>query len=172
MMQLPARSRAQVRRARVAPSADSCQVVVGNTERGQKGMPRHVLNIEINSETAREELEQCVLAAEHSNAINIQMAAAQARAELWRREQQAWTERFNAESKERVKAQRFQEAQVTRQIEAQENSMGQQLVVAEKQAGTAGSAAQAARWSAVATVAIAVLTAVLAVIAVIAFLSK
>lgn len=135
-------------------------------------MPRNVWEIPINSETSREDLERCVLAAERSSDINIQRAAAEARAELWRREQQAWTDRFNAESEERVKAQRFQEAQVTRQIEAQENSMEQQLVVAEKQAGTAESAAQAARWSAVATVAIAVLTAVLAVIAVIALLSK
>lgn len=135
-------------------------------------MPRNVLDIEINSETPREDLERCTLAAERSIDINIQTAAARARTELWRPEQQVWTERFNAESKERVEAQRFQEAQVTRQIEAQENSMGQQLVVAEKQAGTAESAAQAARWSAVATVAIAVLTAVLAVIAGIALFSK
>lgn len=139
---------------------------------GQKVMPRNVLDIEINSETPREDLERCVLAAEHTSDPNTQGAAARARAELWRREQQAWTDRFNAESEERVKAQRFQEAQITRQIEAQENSMGQQLVVAEKQAGTAESAAQAARWSAVATVAIVVLTAVLAVIAGIALFSK
>ena len=153
--------RRRLQRRKRAPSADLCQVVVGNTERGQKAMPRNVWEIEINSETAREDLERCVLAAEHSNDINIQRAAARARAEQWRREQQAWTERFNAESEERVKAQRFQEAQITRQIEAQENSMGQQLDVAKEQAKIANSAVQVA-------VVLAILTAVLAVTAVIA----
>ncbi len=96
-------------------------------------MARNVSEIEINSETPREDLELCVIAAERTSDPNTQRAAARARAELWRREQQAWIERFNAESEERVKAQRFQEAQITRQIEAQESSMSQQLEVAKEQ---------------------------------------
>ena len=90
-------------------------------------MQRNVLEIEINSETLREELELCVIAAEHTSDQNVQRAAARARAELAKRERQEWADRFNAESKERVKAQRFQEAQITKQIEAQEKLMAQQI---------------------------------------------
>ena len=128
-------------------------------------MPRNVWKIEINSETPREDLELCAIAAERTSDPNVQRAAARARAELWRREQQAWKERFDAESKERVKAQRFQEAQIIRQIGAQEKLMGQQIEVAKKQAETAEGAAQAARQSARATVVLAILTAILAIIA-------
>ena len=128
-------------------------------------MPRAVWEIEINSETPREELERCVVEAEHTSDRNVQGAAARARAELWRREQQVWTTRFNAESKEHVKAQRIQEAQITKQIEAQERLMGQQIEVAKKHAETAEGAAQAVRQSARATVVLAILTAILAIIA-------
>ena len=136
-----------------------------DTELRQKAMPRNVWEIEINEETPREDLELCVIAAERTRDLNIQKAAARARAELWRREQQTWIERFNAESKERVQAQKFQEAQVTRQIEAQDKLMGQQLEVTKEQAGAAESAARAAKQSARATIALVILTAVLAVIA-------
>ncbi len=131
-------------------------------------MLRNVLEIEINSETPREELELCVVAAERASDTNVQRAAARARAELWRREQEAWTTRFNAESKERVKAQRFQEAQIAKQIEAQERLMGEQIEVAKKQAETAARAAQGAWQSVLATVVLAILTAILAIIAAIA----
>ena len=103
--------------------------------------------------------------AQHTSDTNVQRAAAQARAELSRREQQAWAERFNAESEERIKAQKFQEAQITRQIEAQESLMGEQLGVAMKQADAAESATQAAKQSAIATIALAILTTILAIIA-------
>ena len=128
-------------------------------------MPRNVSKTEINSETLREDLELCAIAAERPSDPDTQRAAARARAELWRREQQAWAERFNAESKERVNGQRFQEAQVTRQIEAQENLIGPQLEVAREQAEAARGAAQAARLSAWTAVLLAILTAVLAAIA-------
>ena len=113
-------------------------------------MAGHVWEIEINSETPQEDLERCVLAAEHSSDVNLQRTTAKARAEMLRRERQLWTDRFDAESKERVKAQQFQESQVTRQIEAQKDSVGHQLAVAEVQSKTASRAAMAAWASALA----------------------
>ena len=127
-------------------------------------MPRHPWEIEINSETPREALEECIIAAERTSDPNARKGAARARAALWHREQQEWRDRFNAESEERVNAQRFQEAQVTKQIAAQEKLMGQQTKVAEDQSKIAKGAATAAKWSAVATIAIAVLTAFLVAI--------
>ena len=134
-------------------------------------MPRNVWEIPINSETSRENLELCLIEAERTSDPNVQKAAARAKAEIERREQQKQDERFNAESKERVKALRVQEKLVDRQIDAQEKWMVQQLQVAKDQAKTARGAEQAAKWSAVATVAIAILTAILAVAAAMTLLS-
>ncbi len=127
-------------------------------------MPRNVWEIPIDADTPREDLELCAIAAERTSDPNIQRVAAQARAELWRREQQAWIERLNAERKERVQAQRFQEAQITRQIEAQENLMGQQIEVAKEQGNAANKqvrigwlSAGAAFLAAIAAIALAVM---------------
>lgn len=118
-------------------------------------MPRHAWEVEINDETPREDLEWCVIAAERTSDSNAVKAAARARAELWRREQEAWAERLNFESKERVKAQRFQEAQMAKQIESQNRLMGQQLDIAKSAAG----AAKISAWAATALV---IVTAILA----------
>ncbi len=128
-------------------------------------MPRHPWQTEINSETTLEDLLWCINAAEHNTDPNTQRTGANAQAELQSREQQKLEKRFNAESKERVKAQRSQEKLVARQIEAQEKWMVQQLEVAKDQAKTAKGAERAAKWSAVAAVAIVVLTAILAFVA-------
>ena len=114
---------------------------------------------EINDETPREQLEQCIIAAEGSSDTNIVKAAAQAKMELARREReedrQEWIERFEAQEKARVQAQTFQEGQNTRLIKAQEKLMDKQTKVAER-------SAIAAMWSAFAVIVIAVLTAFLA----------
>ena len=119
-------------------------------------MPQHPWQTEVNSETPLEELLWCIKAADHSRDPNTQKTAAKARAELQRRDQQEWEERFKAESKERVKSLRVQEKLVDRQIEAQEKWMVQQLDVAKDQAKTARGAERAAKWSAVAAMAIVV----------------
>ena len=129
-------------------------------------MARKAYEIEINRETSREDLEFCAQSADRTSDVNTQRAAAQAKAELWRRKQLVWAERFNAESAERIKAQQFQAAQAEKQIEAQKGLMHQQLEVAKEQAEAAKSAAEAAQQSAKATVALVVVTAILAVIGV------
>jgi len=85
-------------------------------------MARKVLEIKINEDTPQADLEFCAIAAERTSDINIQRQAAKARAELKRREQQFQMEMFNAQSKERVKAQKFQAAQSERIEEAMANS--------------------------------------------------
>ena len=148
-------------------------------------MARKVTEIDINSETSREDLELCAAAADRTSDPNMQRIAARANAEIWRRDQQLWINRFNAESEERVKAQRFQETQITRQIEAQNDLMGKQLEVAKEQAEAAKGAAQAAQQSAqatqqtaratialaIVTAALVIVTAILAVIAAITLFS-
>ena len=84
--------------------------------------------------------------------------------ELTRREREEWAARFEAQESARVKAQKFQEAQTTRQIEANEKLMGQQLDVANEHADAAKHAAQAARMAAWATVSLVIVTAILAAI--------
>ena len=134
-------------------------------------MPRNAWEIPINADTSREDLERCILEAAHTSDSNVLRAAAKAQAELARREREEWAARFDAQESARVKAQQFQEAQITRQIEAQKFLMGQQLKVAKEQAEGSIGAAQAAQQSALATVALAVLTAILAVIAAITLFS-
>lgn len=131
-------------------------------------MAQNVWDIETNSETPREDLERCVIAAERTSNTNVQRVAARARAELWCREQQVWTDRFNAERSERVHAQKFQEAQNTRLIEAQERLMGDQIKVAEVQAEAAKDSARAAEQSVKATRVLLVLTTIMAVAALVA----
>ncbi len=114
-------------------------------------MARNVWDISINEDTSREDLERCILEAARSSDQNITRAAAIARAELARRKREERKTRFNAESKERVSAQKFQEAQVARQLE-----------VANKHADAAKGSAAAAKWSAGATIALAIATTVLA----------
>lgn len=81
-------------------------------------MARKILEIKINEDTPQAELELCAIAAERTSDINIQRKAAEARAELTRRERQFQIGMFNAQSKERVKAQKFQAAQSERAEEA------------------------------------------------------
>ena len=81
-------------------------------------MARKILEIKINEDTPQAELELCAIAAERTSDINIQRKAAEARAELTRRERQFQIEMLNAQSKERVKAQKFQAAQSKREEEA------------------------------------------------------
>ncbi len=134
-------------------------------------MPRNVWEIPINADTSREDLERCILEAVHTSDSNVLRAAAKAQAELARREREEWAARFDAQESARVKAQQFQEAQITRQIEAQEKLVGQQLEVAKEHAETAKGAERAAQQSARVAVALAVLTASLAVIAAITLFS-
>ena len=112
-------------------------------------MAKQVSEIPINDETSEEELHQCILAAGRTNDININRAAARAAAELARRERVEWQERFNAESKERVKAQQFQRDQMEKQFK-----------VAKTQATAARRAILAAWAAAIATFGIAVISAI------------
>ncbi|MFP6742640.1 MAG: hypothetical protein VCD33_13610 [Alphaproteobacteria bacterium] len=107
-------------------------------------MVRKVTEIDINNATTRQDLELCAHAADHTSDPNAQRIAAEARADIERRSQQVWMDRFHAEMNEREKARRFQEEQSKRQIDAQDQSMGQQLDVAREQASAAMSAARAA----------------------------
>ena len=132
-------------------------------------MARPVSESEIDGETPRVDLEFCILEAERTRHPDIQGAAARARAELSRRDQQHWIDRFKSESKERVKTQEFQTALSDLQFKAQEKLMGLQLDVAKKQSAAANSAAQAAQRSAQAarliawaTIALAIVTLILA----------
>ena len=52
-------------------------------------MPRNVWEIEINSETPQEDLELCAIAAERTSDRNVQRAAAKARAEMRRRDEES-----------------------------------------------------------------------------------
>ena len=85
-------------------------------------MARKPLEIEINEDTPEAELELCANAADRTSDINIQRKAAEARAELTRRERQFQIGMLNAQSKERVKAQKFQAAQSKREEEAMVDS--------------------------------------------------
>ena len=114
-------------------------------------MARHVWEIPINADTSREDLARCILEAALTSDTNVTQAAANAQAELARREREEWAARFNAQESSRVKAQKVQEAQIARQIKVQEKLMGQQLDVAKEQANAAKQSAQAARQSAQAT---------------------
>lgn len=127
-------------------------------------MAQQVWEIPINASTSRTHLERCILEAAHTSDSNVTRAAADARTELARREQEEWTARFNAQESARVKAQQFQAGQIDKQIEAQERLMGQQIEVAKEHAEAAESAARAARRLVWVTAALAVLTAALAAI--------
>ena len=87
--------------------------------------------------------------------------AAEATAELARRQNVEWRDRFDAEIRERVKAQQFQQAQIERQLE-----------VAEKQSDAASGAKSAAWAAAWATIAVAVATIALAVTSAVQLLTK
>ncbi len=81
------------------------------------------------------------------------------------REQEEWQARFNAESSERVHAQQFLDAQITKQITAHEKLMDRQLDVAKEQVKVTKGAARAAFWSAVAAIALVIVTVVLVAVA-------
>ncbi len=81
-------------------------------------MARKPLEIEINEDTPQGDLELCVIAAERTSDINIQRKAAEAKAEIKRRDRAFQVGMFNAQSKERVKAQKVQAAQPERAEEA------------------------------------------------------
>lgn len=135
--------------------------------------------IEVSSETPREELELVIGVAARTSESNIQRIAAEARAELARRDEALERKKFDAQERARVKAQQFQEAQLDKQIKAQEQLMGQQIevahqqleaarqqaVAASKQAEASANAAEAARQTAKATKWLAILTAILCVLA-------
>ena len=142
-------------------------------------MARKVTEISIHHDTTRDDLELCAAAGDHTTDPGSQKIAAKAKAEIYRREQKSWTDRFEAESRERVAAQQFQKDQSTRQIDAQEALMRKQLDVAKEQAAAAKSAAQAAEQSAQATkliagatIALAIVTAILVVVTVISLFSS
>ena len=77
-------------------------------------MARKPLQIEINEDTPQSELELCAIAAERTSDINIQRKAAEARAELTRRERKFQIEILNAQNKEKVKVRQLQAAQLER----------------------------------------------------------
>jgi hypothetical protein len=147
-------------------------------------MPRNVWEIPIDENTSREDLERCRLEANHTSDTNVLRVAAQALAEIDRRSRQVWVDRFDAQEQARIKAQKFQEAQNTRLIEAQEEMIARQLEVAQKQAEAATrqvesatkqveaaeKAAEAARQTAAATKWLAVLTAILVLTTALPFL--
>ena len=126
-------------------------------------MARKPLEIKINEDTPQADLELCIIAAERTSDPNIQRQASKATAEIKRRELEREIKRFNDESVERVKAQKFQEAQTTRQA----GIADKQLEIADKQlrvtrisAAVAAIAALAAAASAIAAIALVYLTAV------------
>ena len=112
-------------------------------------MPRQIYEIQINDETSEEDLHRCVVETTHTSDSNVSRVAAQAHAELARRERAEWRERFNAESRERVNAQQFQQGQ-----------MDKQLDVVNQQAKTARHAMRAAWAAAFAAIAIAIISAI------------
>ena len=112
-------------------------------------MARNVWDIPINEDTSREDLERCILSAAHTSDSNVTRAAADARAELARREREEWATRFDAQESARVKAQQFQAGQ-----------MAEQLKVAQEQSKAARRAAWAAWASALVAVGLLVLTAI------------
>ncbi len=85
-------------------------------------MARKPYEIEINEDTSDEDLEFCIAAAERTSDVNTQRNAAKAKAEKNRREKKFKMEMFNAESAERVKAQKFQAGQPKRGEEAMADS--------------------------------------------------
>ncbi len=95
-------------------------IPIRNAGSGQ--MARRPWEIEINENTTQADLELCANADQRSSDPNNQRVAAQARAELTRRERQFQIEIFNAQETARVKAQQFQAAQAERAEEAMENS--------------------------------------------------
>ncbi len=110
---------------------------------------------EINAETPHEELELNVIKAARSSDSNLQDAAARSRAELWRRDRENERNLFNSQSKERIHAQRFQEAQTAKQLDV----ANKQLEVADQQATSARRAMWAAWASAVVAICLLILTA-------------
>ncbi len=118
-------------------------------------MAKPYYEIEVNSDTSLADLETIISSAD-ATGHRYQDRAGLAKAEIARREKEELKERFDRQEDARIKAQKFQEAQKTRFIEAQEKSMDKQTKVAE-------GSAPAAMWSAIiATIVIAVLTAFLA----------
>ena len=115
-------------------------------------MPNKPWKIEINEDTPEDELELCALSADRTSDPNTQKVASQAKVELKRRdrkyERDQWTQRFNAESEERVKAQKFQEGQTNKQLE-----------IASKHLRVTWIATAAAAFSAIAAVTLVYLTA-------------
>ncbi len=128
-------------------------------------MARKVTEIEINSETTREDLELCAHAADRSSDPQRVRIAADGRAEKYRRRRQEELDDADVQSRERVHTLTAQAAMVDRQIEAQAALMERQLEVAREQASAARDAAVAAtqsagatRWIAAATMALAAAT--------------
>lgn len=112
----------------------------------------NIWETQIDQDTPDDLLEQCALYGDHHSGERQQISASKAKAELKRRdrhyERTQWQERFNAESKERIKGQQFQEAQTNRQLE-----------IANKILGITKLAALAASASAIAAIALVILAA-------------
>ena len=85
--------------------------------------PKHGYEIPRNEETPESDLHRCIIEAISSSDPNVVRAAAEATAELARRQSVEWKERFNAESRERVKGQQFQQAQTERQLDVAEKQL-------------------------------------------------
>jgi hypothetical protein len=140
-------------------------------------MPTHVWEITIDENTTEQDLNHCLIEAQRNSDSNIIRAASRARTELDRRDRerrlQEMITRFEAQESSRVQAQRFQEAQNTRLIEAQERLVASQLKIAEQQASAAAkqvaaaeAQAAAAKLTGRATVWLTVVTGALVVVAI------
>ena len=104
----------------------------------------HMYQLEVNAETEEALLYQCVSGARLSSDPNLQKKGGEAQAELERRERAYKRKRFNLESEERVKAQKFQEAQTNKQLSSTEKLGEKQLRIAKFSAFAAGASAVAA----------------------------
>lgn len=116
-------------------------------------MFQKVMKIEINEDTSDEDLQLCILAAEKTTDINIVRKGAAAMVEQKRRRDRQERERMiavlNAQETARVKSQKFQEAQLTRLIDAgrfdadQTKSLSESFTAAETMTLATSSSAKA-----------------------------
>ncbi len=109
-------------------------------------MTKEPWKIEINADTPREDLERYIIEATLTSDHHVQNLAARAQAEIWRRDTEKQHELFHAESRKRVKAQNFQEAQFSKQLDVakqQANSAQRAMIAAWAAAAAAAEAAVA-----------------------------
>ena len=100
-------------------------------------MARKAHQIEIDKDSSDEEIELVILAAQSTSDVNVLRNAAKATVIKNKRERAFRIRMFNAQETARVKAQGFQEAQITRLIGAvnidddQKRSLGQSLTASQ-----------------------------------------